>query len=187
MTVFIFSGCLFVSVQPFYHEDDVFIHKTMNGVWHEDEETSWTFSEEFGQLYYNVTIADIDDESEPPQIFVGHLFKINKTHYLDLEPTEKSVDDTMDNLFIPIHLLYEVKFYQNKIKLFHYEWNFDKLDDLVERNKINISYVKTENGEVFVSSTEELQRFIKNYSNNKKYKILKKHDITLRKFSELPK
>ncbi len=97
------------------------------------------------------------------------LAKIGENYYLDFYPAEmsfqKKVDEVFKKHFIKAHKSYK---YDLKNKN-HFEISrFDKefLDKLISNNKINIRHEVLEGKNLITASTEDLQKFIIQYSSD---------------------
>ena len=97
------------------------------------------------------------------------LAKIGGNYYLDFYPAEmlsqKKVDAIYRKHFIKVHKSYKYDFKNNS----HFEISrFDKefLDKLISNNKINIRHEVLDGENIITASTEDLQKFIIQYSSD---------------------
>ncbi|MEO5984118.1 MAG: hypothetical protein ABIP80_01355, partial [Ferruginibacter sp.] len=97
--------------------------------------------------------------------------KIGRNFYLDYYPAEipsqKVINKFYKSHFVKIHMIYKIDFKVND----HFEMKrFDGefLDKLIADNKINIRHEVVEESNVITASTDDLQKFIIQYSENPK-------------------
>ena len=95
------------------------------------------------------------------------LAKIGENYYLDFYPAEMSFQKKVDQ-FYKAHITKVHKSYKydlkdkNRIELSRFDKEF--LDKLIASNKINIRHEVLEGKNVITASTEDLQKFIIQYS-----------------------
>lgn len=98
------------------------------------------------------------------------LAKIGTNYYLDFYPAEmtsqKKVDKNYKDHFIKVHKSYKYDLKdKNRFEISRFDKEF--LDKLISSNKINIRHeVLDGNNNVITASTDELQKFIIQYSND---------------------
>ena len=181
----VLNGCL-STFFPIFHEKDAFFNSNLLGTWKYNEDKHDHFMEfrkipEYRKKELTPTITKISDkgylvtkmdslENPTDQSFV-FLVSVGKNNYLDFYPAElpsqKNINGFFKDHFIKIHTSYKIEFKDND----HFEMKrFDKsfLDDLISNNKINIRHEFIEGNNVITANTDDLQKFIIQYSDNPK-------------------
>jgi len=97
------------------------------------------------------------------------LAKIGENYYLDFYPAEmlsqKKVDEIYKKHFIKVHKSYKYDFKdKNHFEISRFGKEF--LDKLISNNKINIRHEVLNGKNVITASTEDLQKFIIQYSHD---------------------
>jgi len=178
------SSCL-TTLYPIFHEKDVIFNESLLGYWKCSDK-----SKEIGFMEFK-KIPDDRKPELPPGIreisdkgyFVsrissmGEIFgqyfvflaKIGKNHYLDYYPAEmlsqKNVNKIYRDHCIKVHTNYRFDFKDRdhfEIKLFEQAF----LDRLISNNQINIRHEVIDGGNLITASTDDLQKFIIQYSDN---------------------
>ncbi|MGB5008327.1 MAG: hypothetical protein WBO39_15425, partial [Ferruginibacter sp.] len=182
--LFILSGCL-KTLFPIFHEEDAVFNTSLVGYWKcSDKGNSNSFMEfkkitddrkqelpagirKISDKGYLVTRLN-NQEEITSQHFV-FLVKIGKYYYLDYFPTEtisqKNINKIYKDHFIKLHSNYRVDFKGND----HFEMKlFDQgfLDKLISKNQINIRHEIIGDDNFITASTDDLQKFIRQYSDN---------------------
>ena len=154
------TGCIAISVYPFYSDKDVLFDSALLGQWTNTTNLKehWIFEKQ-GQQAYHLSYA----ESDKTCAMDAHLFHLNDQLFLDLFTT-KIPDDIMPPP-IPTHLVMRV--FQVKPTLRMAVMDYDWLTKLVEHNPGAIRHhviVTGEDGKnsqiVLTADTAELQSFI---------------------------
>ena len=155
------SGCVVVSVYPYYAAKDIISDPALIGVWTDPANTNsnketWTFEKLDGQTLKLTTV----DGSETNQ-FDAHLFKLGGATFLDC------LIRTRSGYSSPSHILFRVDSVQPllKMRLLDYDW----LTTLIEKHPKVIRHVivpsagkqSSDEGDlVLTADTAELQKFI---------------------------
>jgi len=155
------TGCVTLSVYPYYTAKDVTFDPVLVGVWAEAEKTntdqeSWTFEKTDDQTY-RLRVIDKDEKTE----FDARLFKLKNQLFLDCLPRKHG------DYSAPCHLLLRVNRLQPRLEmdLLDFEW----LAKLIEQQPKAIRHTlipkpggKTGDNEglVLTADTAELQKFI---------------------------
>jgi hypothetical protein len=179
------SSCL-STLYPIFHENDVVFNQRLLGNWKYIEDKKVKFIE-FRKIpndrksELTASINKISDKAYLvsrtdslgivlSQSFV-FLAKIGKNYYLDYYPAEmpsqKGINKFYKSQCVKIHMSYKIDFKDND----HFEMKrFDGafLDKLIADNKINIRHVAVEGDNIITASTDDLQKFIIQYSENPK-------------------
>ena len=154
------TGCLVISVYPFYNPKDVVFESGLIGSWTNKTEANerWNFAKQNTNAYQLTYIS-----GDKTNVMQAHLFKLKDQAFLDLFTTELK-----DEIFpppIPSHLLMRVFEFSPTLRMapLGYEW----LAGLLEKNPKAIRHHfvtgpdnKDDNGFVLTADTDELQRFV---------------------------
>lgn len=174
------SSCLVSSLHPFYKEKDKIYDPVMEGAWIDSDSCIWTIQPNLVSTgfmepkerdgAYKITYYEDEDQAS---VLTGTLFRLNGIDYVDFMPDlneEHFTSDLISYHHVPVHTLARVQYSRNSILLYWYgdEW----LNELFEQNRIRIAHETVENHDydrqVLTASTDELQKFIKKYANDKK-------------------
>jgi hypothetical protein len=183
---FSLSGCL-KTLFPIFHEEDAIFNNSLLGNWKcSDKGGNISFMEfkkitddrkqelpagirKISDKGYLVTRMN-NKEEITSQHFV-FLVKIGKYYYLDYYPAEtgaqKNISKIYRDHFIKLHSNYRCDFKGNdqfEMRLF----DQDFLDKLISKNQINIRHEVVGDANFITASTDDLQKFIKQYSDNPK-------------------
>ena len=154
------TGCIMVSVYPFYTEKDLAFEPALLGNWRkpEEPEEQWKFDKS-PPTAYRVTAFD----TKSTNLMEGRVFKLNNPTFIDLFSTEK-IPDTVPSL-IPTHMVMRV--YQTAPKLHMAPINYEWLESLISTNPAAlrhhlVKYAENESRDfaVFTADTAELQLFL---------------------------
>ncbi len=175
-------GCLAASVHPFYNQKDLVFNEELTGEWIDEEDNKWIFKKSKSEFLYDLAIVQkkemkLDSNRESGKIignnslvikesFVAALFKLNDRYFLDLYPKEVE-EITFGALhYIPAHSISKIDFNSDTlaISFLQYKW----LKNQIEKNENFIEYVKTDDGIALTAPTDELQKMIKTYDDDKK-------------------
>jgi len=155
------TGCLTISVYPFYSEKDVLFEPGLLGQWTKTNDTKeqWSFDKK-GEKAYQLTCSD----GAKKYVMDAHLFRLRDQLFLDLF-NPKGPDDIMPPA-VPTHLLMRV--FQMKpamrMAVMDYEW----LSELLKKNPTALRHhrITDENSQnaqiVLTADTTELQKFVGN-------------------------
>jgi len=175
------TGCLVVSIHPFYTDEDVIYKPELTGKWIDHDSGTWIITQhmEFGGIFkpdrpgnsYEIKFTDNKGTSE----FIAHLFQLGKEMYLDFYPGNREKGNDLENFhFVPSHSLARIEFKNGQIIIgwYNQEW----LIGLFNKNKIRIAHERTpydiddKNQDhyevVLTASTKDLQKFILKYGND---------------------
>jgi hypothetical protein len=178
------SGCL-STLYPIFKVNDVVFNENLLGYWNcsgFDEKIRFMEfkripSERKSELSGDIRlICDkgyllqrMDSSRQVIEENFVFLAKIGENYYLDFYPAEmlsqKKVHEIYKKHFIKVHKSYKYDFKDKN----HFEISrFDKefLDKLISNNKINIRHEVLDGTNVITASTEDLQKFIIQYSSD---------------------
>jgi hypothetical protein len=179
------SSCL-STLYPIFHERDVVFNQQLLGSWKYIEDNQRKFIEfkkipRDRSLELTDAINKISDKGylvskmDSLGIITSQSFvfvaKIGKKYYLDFYPAElpsqKQINKFYKSQYVKTHISYLMDFKDND----HFEMKrFDRsfLDKLISDNKINIRHEVVEGKNIITANTDELQKFIIQYSDNPK-------------------
>ena len=166
LTVFLIlgmSGCWILSFSPLYHQKDIIFDINLLGYWdnqnEEDDMERWTFLRGEGQSYRLIVTDEKGVEGE----FQTHMLRLGNIVYLDCLPAapEQGSDFQMSHL-VPCHSFLRIKLEEDK--LFLRAMDYDWLDDRLKDGRITLRHARREDGFLLTASTQDLQEFIKKYS-----------------------
>jgi hypothetical protein len=98
-------------------------------------------------------------EGAEKEVYIGHIAKIGKDHFLDLYPME----DYSSNL-IPVHTFIKLKITNNQLDLTAF--NLEKLNKLFESNLIRLRHENVDGTVLITAQPKEIQKFIDQYSDD---------------------
>lgn len=178
------SSCL-TTLYPVFHEKDVEYNESLLGYWKCLDKSKNISYMEFRkipedykkELPLNIRkisdkgylVSRINNSEGVISLYFVFLAKIGNCYYLDYYPAEmqsqKDVNKNYKAHFIKVHSNYrcDIKgsdYFEMKL--------FDKsfLDRLISKNQINIRHEVINGKNIFTASTDDLQKFIKQYGDN---------------------
>jgi hypothetical protein len=183
------SGCIVISIHPFYNDDQKIFDNGLIGKWQQENNDAWEFAEEKDDKY----LVTIYDDKDVVGLMEGTLFKVGGDTFMDLypwdfdyAPADSIIPNASDkglywnNLhLLPTHsVLRLLKSGADTLKLamLDKDWLFKQL-------KANPSFIKHEiptaisknvesmdNDEniLLSASTQELQAFLAKYGKDEK-------------------
>ena len=162
-------GCL-PSVHPLYTDDDLIFREELLGTWlgpstgfHRTDETeTWKFEQDDEKTYALTHITESDTTH-----FLGHLVQLGDMYFLDLvlEDADQLSDFAQYHIF-PVHTFSKVTFNEGQVSLEMFNSNW--IIDMIDENRIRIKHEKASDLILLTASTEELQKFILKYGDEKK-------------------
>ncbi len=156
------TGCIVVSLNPFYEEKDVFFEPALLGNWQADKE-KWRFEPaEHEAKAYLVTYSNDGKES----IMTGHLFKIEEQWFLDL--FGKTEGETMPPP-IPSHMVAWVRVEEGKLILQFLD--YENLGEWLKKNpkalrhqwRVNPGASPDDEYFVLTAETPDLKAFLRTH------------------------
>jgi hypothetical protein len=183
--VLFLSSCL-TTLYPIFHEKDAIFNLSLLGYWKcaEGNSKERKFIEfkkipddrkpELPPGIRKISdkgylVSRIDSMGQTTSQSFVFLAKIGKNNYLDYYPAEmssqKNVIKIYKDHYLKIHSNYRCDFKDND----HFEMKrFDQgfLDKLISNNKINIRHEVIDGNNLITASTNDLQKFIIQYSDN---------------------
>ncbi len=164
------------SLYPLYRTKDLLIDKRLDGLYETDDNEYWNirrldpkFEKNFsdGWKHYNsgytykLTVRE-DDELED---FALHLLKLGEDLYMDFFPVDYEIrHGFLDMHLVPTHIFAKAEI-TDRYLILHF-FDLDWLEDLIETNRIKISYVELNDRYLLTAKTEELQKFITKFAND---------------------
>lgn len=166
VTSLLLSGCVVLSVYPFYTAKDVVFEPALVGTWsehgpHEDADEFWRF-ERSGEKTYRLTQV----HSKGTNGYEALLFRLKGQTFLDFCPTNFMPEQ------LPLHYLAKITQVEPTLRyqVLDYKW----LGNLVKEKPKTIRHIfiaespddTNKNQLVLTASTRELQAFLLKHSRN---------------------
>jgi hypothetical protein len=168
------------SLYPLYREKDLIFDSRLLGLFNTDNDMiggdTWefdsldwkqenAFSNDWDQFRSGKTYKLIALEGNNKAEFAVHLIKIKNDYYLDFFPVKYDIPHEM--LYwhlVPAHIFGKIEFVSDDIVM---SWfNSEFLTNMIDSNKVKISYKELENSILLTANTEELQKFVKKFGDN---------------------
>jgi hypothetical protein len=155
------SGCIVLSVYPYYTDKDLVFEPLLSGEWHDPSKPkeTWLFARE-GEDAWRIRFGD----GEKTYPMTGHLFKLRGQLFLDLFPEEGAECPVMPPP-IPSHLLLRVSVDSTTLRMtpLDFTWLRDLLEKKPNALRHHLAPRKTDSDErffVLTADTRELQAFV---------------------------
>ena len=178
----LFTQCV-PSLHPLYTKKDLVLDDRILGQWQEEEGSdTWRFyqTDETSNHY----LLEMTQEDGKKFLFESHLIKLGEEYYLDFfpgedeNPTIKNTDKNTVQVvsdfpqefhsmhWWPMHTFAKINVNDDSlnIQLFDPEW----IEDLIKQSKIRIKHEKVAETYILTASTEELQKFVLKYGQDKR-------------------
>lgn len=148
------TGCVIVSVYPFYHDKDVVFDPVLVGTWSQEDGGTWKFAEA-GPTAYRLTYTDGNQTSE----MEVRLFKLQGQLFLDLFGKDSSDHEPPP---IPSHLLLRVDQLGPVTRLSALSYKWVKAAVAKDPKLVRHHVIKSNDEEapVLTADTAELQQFV---------------------------
>ena len=163
----LFTGCLVVSVYPYYNEKDLVFETGLVGSWSKTDGQSerWKFEKQDTNTY-QLTVTN----SSETNVMQAHLFKLHGQLFIDLYAPDASTD--VQPPPIPSHLLLRVQSLSPSLKLtvLDFAWLRDLLlkNPKALRHEIIKTNDKPEDRPIALTAdTAELQAFLAKHLDTK--------------------
>ncbi len=156
------SGCI-PSLHPLYTENDLIFDESLLGSWKKNDE-QWTFSMEDKKSYH----LEIINQEDTSNLFV-HMLSLGGYYFLDFYPADNDHVDIPDYLMMNLLAVHTfARFSYDKDSIHVNFFDPDWLAGLFEQNRIRIKHeVVEDNNIVLTAPTEELQKFVAKYADDK--------------------
>ena len=166
------------SLYPLYREKDLILDEKLLGRFGEpdEEEYYWEFKlldtsidrgmddgwRQFKSGYtYRLTVMEEGISEE----FAAHLLRLGEYLYLDFFPVNYTIVPAMLEISMaPSHIFARVEIEEENLILHFFD--MDWLEDLIEKDRIKISHIYTNERIILTARTEELQKFILKFAND---------------------
>jgi hypothetical protein len=110
---------------------------------------------------YRLTVFEGDKEAK----FAVHLIMLKNNYYLDFFPVTYSIEhSTLDAHLFPAHIFAKLEFAGDDLVIHWFDGEF--LNDLIDSNKIKISYKELGHTLLLTAKTDEIQNFVKKYGDD---------------------
>ncbi len=164
------------SLYPLYREKDLLTNDQLEGSYVTGDNDCWKirrldpeFEKHFPdgwKIYnsgytYKLTVKE-DDEIED---FALHLLRLGEDLYLDFFPVDYDIRHSfLEMHLVPSHIFAKAEITDRYliIQFFDPDW----LEDLIDQNRIKISYVELEDRYLLTAKTDELQKFVTKFAND---------------------
>lgn len=190
----ILNSCIVKSLHPFYTVNSVYFEKRFIGKWEDTENVKWEilpFQEVLLKENNKTNPTELDEEQfeiynkykkgyvvyfkkdSTKSSFLVVAFKIKNELFLDVTPVEDKEFDGLKNDIYKMHLIGTHTLAKldiindNEIDI---KWfSSEKLEELLEKDRIKIEHEKIGFWKTLLltASSEELEKFIKKYSDSK--------------------
>jgi hypothetical protein len=183
-----FQGCI-TSLHPLYNNKDLTFDARLLGTWHSDGSgDTWklenlmekelapykdpkerkekeAFKSQFvNRNSYLLTYKEKGKEAE----FLLNLVRLDNELYIDLYPGSlKEKNELLEDHYLPVHSYAKIKINSNGFELSFF--NSEQIYKLLSENRIKIKHESFEYYKVITASTEELQKFVMKYADNKDF------------------
>jgi hypothetical protein len=168
------QSCTIFSLHPLYEESDLLEDPQLPGLWQDtedgDEYVSFEKLEDKKYLfrYMEEQGKDGDQVILDTVSFKTGLLKIGDHFFLDLYPFYEGNRDKEYYLFrnfVPTHSFLKIEWQEGRMTL--YMFDYERLKNLFEQNRIRIKHEMVDDYIVITASTPDLQRFIQKYADDK--------------------
>lgn len=157
----VLSGCIPVSLHPFYEKSDLVFEPELMGVWAEkDKDTNyWAFTKGGNQNYQ----LEIVEDGNKVGLFDAHAFKLGTNLFLDIYPDEKSFKESkLSEVYglhlVPAHSLARITEHGVTLRLAFLDQ--DWLSKLLKQNPEVIAHTLLPDDRiVLTATTSEMQKF----------------------------
>lgn len=164
------------SLYPLYLDKDLLVDDMLEGLYETGDDDYWKirrldpdFEKSFPEAWenynsgytYKLTVRE-DGEIED---FALHLLQLGEDLYLDFFPVDYKIKHGfLDMHLVPSHIFAKTEI-TDEFLIIHF-FDMDWLEDLIETNRIKISYVELKDRYLLTAETEELQKFITKFAND---------------------
>ncbi|MCC6697878.1 MAG: hypothetical protein IT365_19785 [Candidatus Hydrogenedentes bacterium] len=148
------AGCIPLSLNPLYTDDDLVYDAGLEGTWGEAPE-QWAF-EKAGENEYLLKVSE--DEGRTTEFSV-HLVQLKKHRFLDLQLSDRPDLSEWEMLHvIPAHTFWAFERDGDTLRLrnFDPEW----LEDRVKNDRLWVPHTESNDFLVLTAGTKRLQRFM---------------------------
>ena len=172
--IFLISGCGIFSLHPLFHKDDLIVKNEMIGTWqNEEDEKMFIMIDSIGDMKYEFRIID---DSDTVDLIMG-LLKLKNEYFIDLFPNDDCSSITSDDCeswemmfrnYIPVHTFMKFDYQDGRIYLT--EFDNERLIELFDQKRIRLAHeMAGEDNDyvVITASTDDLQKFITRYADDK--------------------
>ena len=165
------------SLYPLYRDKDLLLDERLEGRYDAEDEDYWEFRHldketarglggdwRFFQSGYTYKLSVM--ENGVMEDFAAHLLKLGDDFYLDFFPVNYTIEpDMLEMSLAPSHIFAKAEL--NKEFLVLHFFQLDWLNDLIEKERIKISYLALDDTRFLLTAkTEELQKFILKFAND---------------------
>ena len=187
LSMLFFQGCI-ASLHPLYTHKDLVFDKRLLGTWHTSPNEIWTLQNLLesqhsqikdpkerkekdifqSSLVSNNTYLLTYTENGAKAEFMFNLVKLGDHYFVDLFPLDlHEKNELLKNHYLPVHSYAKIEIENDGFELC--SLNTELIYELLNKNKIRIKHESLEFENVITASTEELQKFIVKFADNKDF------------------
>ena len=153
----LFIGCPATSIYPLFSDKDAVLNPSLVGGWMESNGSYIRFEANKDNSYKVIFL----DKNGPSVVYKVTLGKISDRWYLDSYPNEEA-----EAHLIPAHMITQLWLAADTMRTAELE--SDWLRDMIKDKKLTISHVEKGSDIILTASTEELQKLLLQYGDEKK-------------------
>ncbi len=182
LLMFLLSGCIPISLRPWYADEDVIVEPNLSGVYVDKavNETQTTTITRDGAKGYKMRIVTHSDKGEEEIRLRLRLFRIDQDEFLDYAPDFSGQERAMPPVFPSIdgHVVAKVVQIRPRLQVvgLNYDWLKNYLTDYpyalhhedIEDDDKNGSDEVSHDDLVLTASTAALRRFLHDHANDPK-------------------
>jgi hypothetical protein len=151
------SGCMVVSINPLFTENDLVFDEQLVGTWEEDHNQMVVEKGTDGS--YHMTYVEDDERTD----YRLSLLKLGDQFFWDMQPLEEPSDD--DFLLLQTHLAVRVSVDEDNLTMAILDGDWLKRG--LKQGTIQVDHQVLEDRVVLTGSTAELQTFFRSIAGNK--------------------
>lgn len=152
------SGCVVLSIQPFYSEKDVVFDKELLGAWKVEGKEDTLLFRKADDVSYNIAVF----EDGKAIVYRGYLFELMRSRYLDITQPDAS-DSSQTGHMIPVHTLWKVEYGGDTLTI--YGVNGTKLRDILKEKPLPWADPDYRGGVLLMGTTAQIQEFLRQNPN----------------------
>ena len=167
--VFLWSGCLSLSVNPLYDPESLVFEPDLVGLWGDPESPeseTWEF-QRAGERSYRLVIREANNLLIDPRrdgVFEARLVRLEDQLFLDLFPEEpEGVSEFFKSHIVPAHSIWKVNLEGHVLSLGVFDNSF--VENSIQDGTIAVEHVKRDGVLVLTASTKDIQNLVSEHGN----------------------
>ena len=151
------QGCLVVSLNPLYTENDIVFDETLVGTWGDvaSDKDSWVFEKAEGKAYR----LTVNEEGKPPGQYQAHLVKLGEYLFLDLYPEgQEGINEFFLSHVIPAHSIWRTTIAADSLSITPLD--FDWLTQEIRAGRLDVEHEKLNDMLVLTGKPRDLQMLV---------------------------